>query len=93
VGKLDNKEVKVLWDTGAQVSTVSERFFRQSHPLKQIRSLSELVETDLKLTAANGSVISYIGWVELAFTLSSRNTQVRVLKLKQKRLIRMLSLN
>jgi hypothetical protein len=40
--------------------------------------LSELVETDLKLTAANGSVIPYIGWVELAFTLSSKNTQVRV---------------
>jgi hypothetical protein len=58
---------------------VSERFLRQSHPIKQIlRSLSELVKTDLKLTAANGSVIPYIGWVELAFTLSSKNTQVRV---------------
>jgi hypothetical protein len=40
--------------------------------------LSELVETDLKLTAANGSVIPYIGWVELAFTLSSKNNQVRM---------------
>ncbi|CAB4016615.1 Retrovirus-related Pol poly from transposon [Paramuricea clavata] len=78
LGKLHNKEVNVLWDTGAQVSLVSERFLTQSHPIKQIRSLSELVETDLKLTAANGSVIPYIGWVELAFTLSSKNTQVRV---------------
>jgi hypothetical protein len=78
LGKLDNKEVNVLWDTGVQVSMVSERFLRQSHPIKQIRSLSELVETDLKLTAANGTVIPYIGWVELAFTLSSKNTQVRV---------------
>ncbi|CAB4038892.1 Retrovirus-related Pol poly from transposon [Paramuricea clavata] len=78
LGKLDNKEVNVLWDTGAQVSMVSKRFLRQSHPIKQIRSLSELVETDLKLTAANGSVIPYIGWVELAFILSSKNNQVRV---------------
>jgi hypothetical protein len=45
---------------------VSERILRQSHPIKQIRSLSELVETDLKLTAANDTVIPYIGWVELA---------------------------
>jgi hypothetical protein len=45
LGKLDNKEVSVLCgDTGAQVSMVSERFLRQSHPIKQIRSLSELVE-------------------------------------------------
>jgi hypothetical protein len=57
---------------------VSERFLRQSQPIKQIRSLSELVETDLKLKAANGTVIPYIGWVELAFTLSSKNTQMRV---------------
>jgi hypothetical protein len=44
LGKLDNKEVNVLWDTGAQVSMVSERFLRQSHAIKQVRSLSELVE-------------------------------------------------
>jgi hypothetical protein len=52
LGKLDNKEVNVLWDTGAQVSIVSERFLRQRHPIKQLRNLSELVENDLKLTAA-----------------------------------------
>ena len=33
--------------------------------------LLELMETELKLTAANGCVASYIGCVELTFTLCS----------------------
>jgi hypothetical protein len=36
LGKLDNRGVNVLWDTEAQVSMVSERFLRQSQPIKQI---------------------------------------------------------
>jgi hypothetical protein len=57
---------------------VSEAFLKQYHPEKRIRRLSELMETDLKLTAANGSVIPYIGWVELTFTLCSGDSLVRV---------------
>ena len=36
------------------------------------------METDLKLTAANGSVIPYMGWVILTFTLCSGDSLVRV---------------
>ncbi len=57
---------------------VLEAFLKQNHPEKRIRRLSELMETDLKLTAANGSVIPYMGWVELTFTLCSDDSLVRV---------------
>ena len=77
-GKLDNKDINALWDTGAQVSIVSKTFLTEYYPNKPRRDLSEQVETDLKLTAANGSVISYTGWVELTFSLSFESPQVQV---------------
>ena len=54
---LNDYELDMIWDTGAQVLIIS------------IRQLSELLDAKLNLTAVNGSVIPYIGWVEVRVKL------------------------
>ena len=59
--KLNNVEVKCLLDTGAQVSTVTESFYRK-HAL-QLGALVDITER-LSLSAANGGEIPYLGYIE-----------------------------
>ena len=62
-----------LWDTGAQVSIITEWFLKQQLPDLKVRDINELLGTDadLQLTAANGTAIPYKGWVEARFRLNS----------------------
>ena len=62
---LNGKVTEALWDTGAQVSIISARFLDKTFLDLEGRAISELIEADLSLTAANGSPIKYIGWVQL----------------------------
>ena len=57
-------EVEALWDTGAQVSIISEGMLKgTSH---KVRAIAELLDTpNLSLSAANGTPIPYKGWVEI----------------------------
>ena len=36
----------------------------------ELRNIAELLDSELKLTAANGSAIPYKGWVEFKFSLA-----------------------
>lgn len=54
----------MLWDTGAQVSIVSVDFVQRCLGQIAIRQLPELLDTNLSLTAVNGTQIPYIEWVE-----------------------------
>ena len=54
---LDDCECNVLGDTGAQVSIISVELLQ-----KHLGQLSELLDTDLNLTAVNGTKVPYIGW-------------------------------
>ena len=73
--RLNDIKMTALWDTGAQVSVITEHFLKQQLPDSKIRDIDELpgVKTDLKLTAANGTTIPYKGWVETRFRLSEKN--------------------
>ncbi|CAB4008686.1 Hypothetical predicted protein [Paramuricea clavata] len=77
-GKLNGKTSDVLWDMGAQVSIVSENFVSKTFPNIPIRDVSELLECGLTLTAANGSKIPYVGWVELKFQVQDSANEVSV---------------
>lgn len=61
--KLRGVAVSCLLDTGSQVSTISESFFRD-HLSEQGEEMHPAFEW-LKLTAANGLDIPYMGYVEL----------------------------
>ena len=75
---LNDQLVEALWDTGTQVSIVSEDLLKRIMPDVLIRNISELVDTELNLTAANGTTIPYKGWVELKFRLSSPESELLV---------------
>ena len=76
-GEINRHSVEVLWDTGAQVSIISNEFLK-NFPGVVIKDISELLDTKLNLMAANGSEMPYIGWVELNFRLSSCNPDLKV---------------
>ena len=61
----------MLWDTGAQVSIISEYVVNSQFPSIQLRDIQELLGTDnnIDLRAANGTKIPYLGWVELDLKL------------------------
>ena len=67
---LNGQQTEVLWDTGAQVSIVSEHFLKQKFLGKNLPDISELIECKVNVTAANGTSIPYKGWTELQFTLA-----------------------
>ena len=59
---LGGAEVTCLLDTGAQVSTLTESFYREN--LSDLSSLED-VSQFIKISAANGLEIPYLGYVEL----------------------------
>ena len=44
----------------------------------EIKGISELIETELNITAANGEAIPYVGWVQLSFQLSQGQPLLQV---------------
>ena len=76
--KLDGISTEALWDTGAQVSIISEQFLRRHFPGGKLRNISELLNCELDLTAANGTPIPYKGFVELTFKLKHEQDPIFV---------------
>ncbi|KAL9983137.1 hypothetical protein ACROYT_G005269 [Oculina patagonica] len=72
---MNDKPVDVLWDTGAQVSIVSEDFLKSQLSVVQIMDIEQLLGADgsISLQAANGTDIPYCGWVEIVVRLTNEN--------------------
>ena len=49
-----------LIDTGSMVSSVSQSFYESINPKPELRNMSDF---GLKITAANGEKIPYIGYI------------------------------
>ena len=73
--KMNGKTVEVLWDTGAQVSITSKDWLENNFPDLQVKSIQCLLDCgpELDLSAANGTKIKYIGYVEIDFRLNSND--------------------
>ena len=67
--KLDEICCSALWDTGSQVSMVSREWLNLKMPKYEIKKLDNILGVKLNLTAANGTKISYQGFVELTVKL------------------------
>ena len=76
-GLLNGTDDSLLWDTGAQVSLISEEQL-QNIPDAKIEDLSTLLQADLHLTAANGSEIPFTGWTKLCFQLEENGKTLMV---------------
>ena len=67
---LNDTAVEALWDTGAQVSILSQGYLKEKFPKIEIHPVEELLgNKSLDVTAANGTKIPYEGWVEIKFGL------------------------
>ncbi|XP_056609057.1 uncharacterized protein LOC130426352 [Triplophysa dalaica] len=69
--KIKGVSVSSLLDTGSQVSTIAESFFREHSFVDERNVLS--TSNWLKLTAANGLDIPYVGYVELDVEVMGMN--------------------
>ncbi len=67
---LNGLAVTSLLDSGSQVSIVSRAWKEEYLPDLRINSVSEILgEEELKVIAANGSIIPYDGWVAITVNL------------------------
>ena len=71
---LNGKSTHLLWDTGAQVSLISEDHLKQICPEAKVQNISTLLNSNLRLTAANGLDIPFRGWTKLSFQLENNDT-------------------
>lgn len=68
--KMDKFKTQALWDTGAQVSIMSESWKSINLPDLKVHPISELLGDELlDLRAVNGSEIPFQGWVEVGLSL------------------------
>ena len=65
-------ELEALIDTGSQVTTVSEDFFKLNFPAAQLKTLGWL-----QLTAANGLSIPYSGYLETDVVIAGTHVSSR----------------
>ena len=70
-GLIGGAQVKLLWDTGSEVSIVSQDWVEANLADHEIKNISEILEEgrELTLKAANGTDIPYIGYIETSFEL------------------------
>ena len=70
---LDQEEFEVLWDTGAQVSLISQEMLDERLPYLEVKNISDLLDPsdNLDLLAANGTSIPYKGWTEIDLNIDS----------------------
>jgi hypothetical protein len=75
--RFNDKAITALWDTGAQVSIISEEFLNNHFPTASVREMAELLGANGKvnLQAANGSSIPYSGWVEMKVQLEGKDNK------------------
>ena len=71
---LNGKSTHLLWDSGAQVSLISEDHLKQICPEAKVQNISTLLNSNLRLTAANGLEIPFRGWKKLSFQLENNDT-------------------
>ena len=65
--ELNGVKVKCLLDTGAQVSTISEHFYKKYLSTSKLSDTSQI----LKLSAANKLHIPYLGYVEVSLKIQN----------------------
>ena len=75
---LNEKKVKVLWDTGADVAIVSRSWLEENFPGEELKDVSKLVGHQLFLKVANNSFLNYIGYAEFVFNLSEGAKPLKV---------------
>ena len=67
--RLGGKEFQMLWDTGSMISMVDRKWVNDNFPLVTINPVSDFMERELHVQAANATKIHFDGVVILEFSL------------------------
>ena len=76
---LDDKDVKVLWDTGSMISLVSLAWLKENFPDVSLLPISALLEDskgEVRFVAANKTEVVMVGCVILNFTIGENSFPV-----------------
>ena len=73
---LNGNKTLGLWDTGSQISILSQKYLNDNFPQLEVKNLEELLgeEIELDLRAANNSSIPYSGYVERELNVCSKDS-------------------
>ena len=73
---LNGNKTFVLWDTGSQISILSQQYLTHNFPQLEVKDLKKLLgeEIELDLRAANNSSIPYSGYVELEINVCNKDS-------------------
>ena len=77
-GKINDIVSDLLWDTGAQVSLVSQSWLQKNTHKTKVKSLDEWGEQgkNLNVSSASGTNIPLLGWSPLRVTLKTKDVIV-----------------
>ncbi|MCH2405040.1 MAG: hypothetical protein MK200_02450, partial [Nitrosopumilus sp.] len=67
---LDGEKHEVLWDTGAEVALISQKWLDENIPGKEIQNVTQLLGQELFLKVANNSNLEYKGYTEIILQMS-----------------------
>ena len=74
--KIDGCETKALWDTGSQISLISQQWIDNHDGTVEVLKLSKLLGRELDVQGVGGFKIPYEGYVLLKFEISSFEVEV-----------------
>ena len=66
---LNDVEFTALWDTGAQVSILTQETLKNYFPGEKVRKLSELLDAELDVSTVDGTRLPFIGWAAVRVRL------------------------
>lgn len=75
---MNSLPTNALWDTGAQVSVVTEEWWRDRLPEVPLQVVEDLIERELKVAAANQAEMPYIGWIQIELQLTAKSPTISV---------------
>ena len=75
---LNGVRTDALWDTGAQVTIISDQWRHDFLPNQTLGPIEELLSGELSLKAANSVDIPFLGWINVTFTLAGDDDIIEV---------------
>ena len=82
--RIQDLKVKALWDTGAEVSLISEQWLNENCAGVEIKSVASLLGVDLEVEGVGSYAVPYIGYVTLLVEINATDLHVPFLVSKEK---------
>ena len=82
--RIQDLKVKALWDTGAEVSLISEQWLNENCAGVEIKSVASLLGVDLEVEGVGSYAVPYVGYASLLVEIDGIDLYVPFLISKEK---------